>query len=167
MSVMSSQLDRLMDRLVVERAIDTITIRQIEAVLRKYDANVQTATVDNLIARPTSFRITAAECEATARRIIAGRTADAHKCQACDGTGWAYIPGVDVTDRGEVTPCHQCQRERAAGWRTEMSTYRSVMRHATVDILTAEQHRDANEAGESVKDRLRSLKLWSPKWSGG
>ena len=166
MSVMHSQLDKLMDRLVIERAIDPIVCRQIEAVLRKYDASVQVATVDNLVARPMSFRISPAECEATARRIIAGRSAAAATCRGCDGTGWAYIPGVDITDRGEVTPCHQCQRERAASWRNEQRDYRAAWRTVTVDILTVEQHREANDASESVKERLRSLKLWSPKWGG-
>ena len=156
MSVMNSQPDGLMDRLVVERAIDSIVCRQIEAVLRKYDASVQVATVDNLIARPMSFRVTPSECEATARRIIAGRSASAQKCQACDGTGWKYLAGADITDRGEVIPCHQCQRERATGWRNEQAAYRATWRTVTVDVLDDGERRAADDERDRVLTAMRA-----------
>lgn len=153
--VMHSHLDRLMDRLVVERSVDPVIARLIEAVLRTYDATIQSATVENLLARPMSFRITPAECDATAKRIIASRNAASVRCGRCDGSGWEFIAGVDITDRGEVTPCHQCQRERAAGWRAEQAAYRATWKTTTVDVLVGDERRAADDERDRVVAMFR------------
>jgi hypothetical protein len=143
MSVMSSQLDGLMDRLVVERAIDTITVRQIEAVLRKYDASVQTATVDNLIARPSSVKIMPAEVEATAKRIVMAKTADRQVCGLCEGTG--------MTEDAERAwaPCRQCRPEDRRDWTT------TVRAHERITPELSDADREARtEAMRRVKAAL-------------
>jgi hypothetical protein len=141
---------QLLDRLAF--SLDEITLRQCWAVLVAYDSTIRVATVDDLIGR--NRRPTPHEVDATAKRIIATRLGHGHDCIACDSTGWKYHEPDSQHNRGSVSPCPQCQRERAAGWRAEVKSWQAGQRSTVVPNLTADECKAADAVAAQVRTAM-------------